>query len=190
MSVIFLLIVIFAYLLGSIPFGKLVGKRHGVDIQKHGSGNIGFANVCRILGWRPGLIVLASDTLKGMIPVIIAMQYLPTYQVFIVGVTAIAGHIFPIWLKFKGGKGIATGLGVTLAQNPLLGLLAVIIYLVALVFFRKSGPSSVTASWSLPLLCIAISPKYTWLYFALALLVTWTHRTNLNELRKVTVSAS
>lgn len=185
----FLLLVALAYIVGSIPFGKLVGKRHGIDIQKHGSGNIGFANVRRTLGWRPGLVVLIGDILKGFIPVIIARHYLPTYQIIIVGITAVAGHIFPLWLRFKGGKGIATGLGVTLALNPILGILAAIVYLLALALFRKSGPSSVMASWSLPLLCVAISPRYTCLYIVLALLATWTHRTNLRGLRKVAINA-
>jgi glycerol-3-phosphate acyltransferase PlsY len=189
MSGTFLLLLILAYLLGSIPFGKLVGKQHGIDIQKHGSGNIGFANVQRNLGWGPGLIVLAGDILKGFIPVLIAEHYLPAYQVFTVGVVAVAGHIFPPWLKFRGGKGIATGFGVTLALNPVFGLIAAVIYLVALSYFRKSGPSSIAASWSLPLLCLFFSPKYAWLYFALALLATWTHRTNLKALRKITVNA-
>src|SRR5258708_5216306 len=99
----FLLLVGIAYLLGSIPFGKLIGKRHGIDIQKHGSGNIGFANVRRTLGWQAGLIVLTGDILKGFIPVLIARQYLSTYQVLVVALVAMLGHIFPIWLKFNGG---------------------------------------------------------------------------------------
>lgn len=182
----FLLLVGLAYLLGSIPFGKLVGKRHGIDIQKHGSGNIGFANVRRTLGWRPGLIVLAGDILKGFVPVIIATQFLPTYQVLIVGAVAVLGHIFPVWLKFKGGKGIATGLGVTLALNPLIGLAGAVVYVIALVFFKKSAPSSVIAAWSLPLFCALISPKYAWFYVALAIIASWSHRTNLKERKKPT----
>ncbi len=177
----FLLLIVVAYLLGSIPFGKLVGKRHGIDIQKHGSGNIGFANVRRTLGWRPGLIVLAGDILKGLIPVIIAKHYLQPYQVFIVGIVTVIGHIFPIWLKFRGGKGIATGLGVTFALNPILGVLGAVVYLVALACFKKSAPSSILATWSLPIVCLAISPQYTWLYFCFAALVTWTHRTNIKQ---------
>lgn len=186
----FLLLVASAYLFGSIPFGKLVGKRHGVDIQKHGSGNIGFANVRRTLGWRPGLIVLAGDILKGLVPVLIAKQYLPTYQILIVGIAAVLGHIFPIWLRFKGGKGVATGLGVTLALSPFIGVLGAVIYILALIFFKKSGPSSVAAAWSLPVFCVVISPKYAWFYIGLATVVTWTHRNNLKEMKKKVVHAS
>jgi glycerol-3-phosphate acyltransferase PlsY len=189
MSGTFILFLAFGYLLGSIPFGKLIGRRYGIDIQKHGSGNIGFANVRRTLGWRPGLVVLAGDVVKGFIPVMIAKQHLSTYQVLVVGISAVVGHIFPLWLKFKGGKGIATGLGVTLALSPLIGILATTIYLVALSFFRKSGPASVITAWCLPLLCLAITPKYALLYLGLALLATWTHRANLRQLR-VALNAS
>ena len=100
-----------------------------------------------------------------------------------VALLAMLGHIFPIWLKFKGGKGIATGLGITLAINLLLGSLAVAVYLVSLAIFRKSGPSSITAAWSLPLLSLLIVNKYVWFYLLLAVIATWTHRTNLRDIR-------
>lgn len=177
-----LLLVGLAYLFGSIPNGKLVGEYHGIDIQKHGSGNIGFANVRRTLGLRPGLIVLAGDILKGFIPVLIAKQYLSTYQMWIVAIAAILGHIYPIWLKFKGGKGVATSLGITLPISPLLGILGILIYLTGVTFFRQSAPSSVVAGWSLPLFCLIFLPEYTFFYVGLALLATWTHRNNIRQL--------
>ncbi len=172
---------VLAYLLGSIPFGKIVGWRNGIDIQKHGSGNIGFMNVRRILGWKPGLIVLTGDVLKGFVPVLLATKYLPQNEVFIVGIAAVVGHVFPIWLKGKGGKGIATGLGVTIALNPLLGIIGGVLYLIALAYFKKSGPSSVSAAWSLPIICLAYWPSFAWLYAVLALLVSYTHRKNLAQ---------
>ncbi len=181
----FLALVGFAYLLGSIPFGKIVGNRRGIDIQKHGSGNIGFANAFRVLGWKPSLIVLAGDILKGLIPVLIASQQLPTYQTLIVGFAAVVGHIFPVWLGFKGGKGIATGLGVTLVLTPLVALLGAVVYLVAFSYFRKSGPSSIVAAWSLPVFCAVVSPAYVWFYVSLGLLALWTHRNNLKDFKKL-----
>lgn len=181
----FLALAVFAYLLGSIPFGKIVGNRRGIDIQKHGSGNIGFANAFRVLGWKPSLIVLAGDILKGLIPVLIAVQFLPNYQILIVGLAAVVGHIFPVWLGFKGGKGIATGLGVTLVLTPLVGLLGALVYIAAFAYFRKSGPSSVVAAWSLPIFCAVISPQYTWFYISLGFLALWTHRNNLREIKKL-----
>lgn len=174
-------LIVLAYVLGSIPFGKLVGWRNGIDIQKHGSGNIGFANVRRTLGWGPGLIVLTGDVLKGFLPVLLAFRYLPQNEVFLVGISAVVGHVFPIWLKGKGGKGIATGLGVTLALNPILGIIGGGLYLLALAYFKKSGPSSVSAAWSLFIICLAYWPNLAWLYAVLAILVSYTHRKNLAE---------
>lgn len=179
MGATFWLLVCFAYLCGSIPFGKIVGKLYGVDIQKHGSGNIGFANVNRVLGWKAGLMVLPGDVLKGTIPVIIANHYLGLDQVLVVALAAILGHVFPIWLKFKGGKGIATGLGVTLVISPIVGCLALLVYVLGFTIFRKSAPSSIIAAWSLPLVCLFFYPKYALFYLVLAVVTIWTHRTNI-----------
>jgi glycerol-3-phosphate acyltransferase PlsY len=184
MSMIFMALLLFSYVCGSIPFAKIVGFRYGIDIQKQGSGNIGFANVVRVLGWRAGLMVLPGDILKGFIPVILAQQYLGLDQVLAVGLAAIAGHVFPIWLRFRGGKGIATGLGVTLAISPVVGGLGLLVYLLGFVAFRKSAPSSIVAAWSLPLLCLAFYPKYALFYLGLALVTVWTHRNNIQQLRK------
>ncbi|MBI1857028.1 glycerol-3-phosphate 1-O-acyltransferase PlsY [Candidatus Saccharibacteria bacterium] len=172
-------LVALAYLCGSVPFAKIVGKMYGIDIQKHGSGNIGFANTVRVLGWKAGFMVLPGDVLKGTAPTLLATKYLDTNLVMIVALFAILGHIFPIWLKFKGGKGIATGLGVTLVINPVIGCLAPAVYLVSFYFFRKSAPSSITAAWSLPLFCLALYPKYTYFYLVLAFVTVWTHRNNI-----------
>src|SRR4051812_30895241 len=123
----FFLTAILAYLLGSVPTGKLIASLHGVDIQKKGSGNIGFANVLRVVGRVPAAIVLTIDVLKGFVPVAIAQQILGASGVQAVALLAIMGHVFPVWLKFKGGKGIATGLGVTLAISPVLAVLCVLV---------------------------------------------------------------
>lgn len=175
----YVLLIIFAYLCGSIPFGKIVGKLYSTDIQKRGSGNIGFANTVRVLGWRAGLIVLHGDVIKGTIPVLIAKHYFGFDQTLLVALATILGHVFPIWLKFKGGKGVATGLGATLALSPLLGCLGIFTYLLAFYFFRKSAPASITAAWSLPVLCVALHPRYIAFYLLLAVLTIWTHRNNI-----------
>lgn len=186
---IFVALLLFSYLCGSIPFAKLVGLRYGIDIQKHGSGNVGFANAVRILGWKAGPVVLIGDVGKGLVPVVIAGQYLNTPQVLAVALAAVAGHIFPVWLRFKGGKGIATGLGVTLAINPLLGSLGILVYIMSLAAFKKSAPSSIIATWSLPLFCLALLPKYALFYLGMALLATWTHRFNIQRMRRDIVRA-
>lgn len=186
----YLTVIIFAYLCGSIPFGKIVGKFQGIDIQKQGSGNIGFANVVRVLGWQAGAIVLTGDVMKGFMPVLIAKHYLNGYQILVVALAAVAGHIFPIWLKFRGGKGVATGLGVTLALSPLLGGLGLLIYLLSFAKFRKSASASLIATWCLPLLCFAFLSRFALFYLGLALLATWAHRNNLQQMVKETARAN
>jgi len=185
----YFILIVFAYLCGSIPFGKIVGKLYGIDIQKHGSGNIGFANVVRVLGWKASPIVLLGDIGKGLLPVIIARQYLSGYQILVVALAAVAGHIFPVWLKFKGGKGIATGLGVTLVISPLIGGLGLLIYLMGFAKFRKSAPSSLIAIWCIPLLCLAFVPRDTLFYIGLASLASWAHRNNIRQIIKETARA-
>jgi len=145
----FILLCICSYLLGSIPFGKLVAHRHGIDIQKVGSGNIGFANVVRALGFKPALPVLVGDSLKGFVPTYIALVYFGQTMAMIVGTIAILAHIFPVWLRFRGGKGIATGLGVMIAISPMLILPTFLAYLLGFSYFRDSGPGSLVASWTL-----------------------------------------
>jgi glycerol-3-phosphate acyltransferase PlsY len=181
MSVI--LLSLLAYLFGSLPFGKVAGYYHGLDIQRQGSGNIGFANAVRVLGWPTGLLVLLGDVCKGLLPVLLAREYITGPGLMFVGLTAIVGHIFPVWLRGKGGKGIATGLGVSLGISPLLGLLGLATYLVCIIAIRKSAPSSVIGAWSMPFWCLALGlGSYSLFYAALAVLALWTHRSNLRRL--------
>ena len=143
----FLLLCICAYLTGSIPFGKIVASMRGIDIQKKGSGNIGFANCLRILGWKFAVWVLVGDVLKGYISVYMALRYLNLHQVFFVGLCSILGHIFSIWLQWKGGKGVATGLGVILALTPVIAIITLLIF-VCLIFISKTFSfSSIASSW-------------------------------------------
>lgn len=180
---------ILAYGLGSIPFGKIISKYYEVDIQKTGSGNIGFANVLRSVGKKPAIIVLVGDILKGFIPILAAKHYLPyEYQLMIIGLMAMLGHIFPVWLKFKGGKGIATGLGVTLAINFLLGLLGLGVYIITAATFKKSAIGSIFGAWSLPLFTLALAPKYILFFLGLAIFATWTHHNNIRQMIKAHAS--
>ena len=180
-TVIFGILIIFSYFIGSIPTGKILGLVRHIDIQKHGSGNIGFANAVRVLGWPLALVVLCGDTVKGFIPTYIAMQSLGGWQVGVVGLVAIIGHVFPVWLRFKGGKGIATGLGVTLAISPKLGAVGFITYLFLMALLRKSGPSSVITSWTMIIWGLFLSPTIALYYAVLAIFATWTHRVNIKQ---------
>jgi glycerol-3-phosphate acyltransferase PlsY len=113
---IFILIGMLTYLLGSVPVGFLVAKSRGMDIQQVGSGNIGATNISRNLGWKLGVVVGVLDFFKGFLPALLVKQwYSQNWQVFIVAILVVVGHIFPVWLNFKGGKGVATIFGILAA---------------------------------------------------------------------------
>ena len=178
----FLLFVILAYLIASIPFGKVISSFYGVDIQKHGSGNIGFANVRRTLGWKRSIPVLVLDILKGFLPVYVAKSHLSDSQTMVVALAALAGSIFSVWFKFSGGKGVASALGISLALEPVIGLIAMLAYLVGVAIFKQSAPSSLLAVWSMPLTSLTFSSNYFGLFIVIAVVITWTHRTNIQKL--------
>lgn len=194
-----------AYLVGSIPFGLLLGLARGVDIREHGSRNIGATNAMRVLGKKLGALCFALDVLKGALPTALAGAWLgwlgardlsagESWRWMAVAGAAILGHVFPIWLRLKGGKGVATGFGAMLAIWPAvtpaaLGALAVWV-LVARVT-RYVGVASCAAAVSLPALIAALAAAWVtvkgvgaaWSYIAatgaLAALVLWRHRGNL-----------
>ena len=137
-----------SYLLGSIPFGFLAGKAKGVDIRKAGSGNIGATNAGRVLGWKVGISVFVLDFLKGAIPPAVALWILelPTWVAILAGLVAFGGHLFPIWLKFKGGKGVATAAGVTAVLLPIPFLLSLATWILLLLAWRMVSVSSIAAA--------------------------------------------
>ncbi|NPA14476.1 MAG: glycerol-3-phosphate 1-O-acyltransferase PlsY [Aquificae bacterium] len=138
------LFVLLTYLVGGIPFGYLLGKLKGIDIRKHGSGNVGATNVARVLGKPYGVAVYILDFLKGFIPTYLAVKIygLDSYMVTLVGLAAILGHMFSPFLGFKGGKGVATASGVLFGINPLLGLAVLTIWF---VIYKLSGYVSVAS---------------------------------------------
>ncbi len=172
-------IAVLAYFCGSIPFGKIIAASFGIDIQKRGSGNIGFANVLRVLGWKAAVPVLLLDALKGFIPTFIAAWLFGIPTAFVIGMCAIVGHLFPVWLRFKGGKGIATGLGVLLGATPLVGIIAFLVYILSSAFLRNSSYASITAGLSVIVSGIVLYPAYFWAYVLLLLIALWTLRKNL-----------
>lgn len=178
---------VFAYSLGSIPFGKIIGKFYKIDIQKKGSGNIGFANTYRILGPKPAVVVLFGDTLKGFIPVMLAKQdgFAPVL-LFFIGLTAIAGHIFPIWLRFKGGKGMATGLGVLFALSLKLAAIALIVWFTVLTVTKIFSLASLTASLVVLLFTFLFTETraLTQWIFVTVLLGFLFHRDNIKRILK------
>lgn len=186
----YLLVIPIAYLLGSIPSGYLAGRwLAGIDIREHGSGSTGATNVLRHVGKTPALIVFLVDVFKGSAAVLVAKQLLGGDAhgwLVAAGLLALAGHIWPIWLKGKGGKAVATGLGMLLGLLPAVGLASLGIFLLMLSFSRIVSLSSVVAALALPALIWIAGYSQTTAYMGLgvlaALLVVWRHRGNIKRL--------
>jgi len=197
-----------AYLVGGIPFGLLVGKLRGVDVRKHGSGNIGATNVGRVLGRRWGVLVFVLDVAKGCVPTAVTArlsasyfsevasgQMLQTLLVLAVGAACIAGHIWSVYLRFRGGKGVATSLGVLLGYWPyftLPGLLALAVWIVMVLISRYVSVASISAACSFPIFLVGVGFVMGWpaarvalltgFSTVMAILVIWRHRSNISRL--------
>jgi glycerol-3-phosphate acyltransferase PlsY len=181
-----ILLIIAAYLLGSVPTGLLLGKALGVDIRTSGSGNIGATNVYRTLGRRVGGITLIGDCLKGLIPVLAALWLdLPDIWVAAAGLAAFLGHVYTVFLYFKGGKGVATALGVFLGTSPLAVLIAFAIFAIILWKWRYVSLASIIAAGAMPLIVAIIDrrPLIIVMTLLIAALVIWKHSGNIARLR-------
>ena len=149
------LLLVVAYLLGSIPFGLLFARLFGsADVRRSGSGNIGAANVTRVAGPLPGVLTLVFDAAKGTLAVWLAAHFTSNgaKAMMLAGLAALLGHCFPVWLRFKGGKGVATGLGVFAALCPLAALAAAILFVLVLASWRFVSLASISAAAATPLL--------------------------------------
>ncbi len=179
-------IVALGYLMGSIPFGLLIGMKKGVDVRGVGSGNIGATNVARNLGKKLGAVVLLLDALKAIIPTGIAKYLVSEGELSIeylalVAIAAILGHCYPIWLKFRGGKGVATSLGVFLVIDPALAGIGVAIFAVLYAAFRRASIGSISAAVAFPILLWAFErpEALVQLGIAGAAVIVVKHRTNI-----------
>ena len=196
-----ILVVSFSYLSGSIPFGLILTKFFGgQDIRKIGSGNIGATNVLRTGNKFLAALTLVLDILKGYMPVIISLQYFPEL-IQLSCLLAFLGHIFPVWLKFNGGKGVATYLGILLALSIQLGLLFIFTWMVVSLIFKYSSVSSMFASLTVfviytvreiagPIFKIMSDQTFktyeiaslSLLLFIFFILIIFTHRKNISNL--------
>ncbi len=211
-----------SYLLGSIPFGLLISKAKGVDVREHGSKNIGATNVGRTLGRRYGIATFFLDAGKGFVPVLLAgiamgslnRPDMPPQELLLwlsFGVASFLGHLYPVWLNFNGGKGVATGFGAILAVYPFLSLAAVgaiIVWVGCALITRYAGLSSCVSAITLPGFTLLVAPvakflgifpqipgdsggwapwAIVWPYFTLAAFLTvfvvWRHKSNLARMR-------
>ena len=182
-------VVIVGFLLGSIPFGVIFAKSRGVDIRAAGSGNIGATNVGRSVGKREGLWTLACDIGKGAVAVLIARAAgLPPGWVATVCLAVVLGHIGSPWLRFRGGKGVATAGGAFLAAEPLSTVICLLAFALALKISRRVAVGSVVAAAALPfsLSALGAAPQMIAAGAISALLVILRHRDNLKRLRKRT----
>ncbi len=192
------LILIVSYLFGSVPIGFIVGKLAGIDIRRCGSGNIGATNVLRVLGKKYGYTVFFFDALKGFVAVrtcLLIVAGNPSVRLYadffalLGAVTCVIGHAFPVWLRFKGGKGVATSAGVIIGLMPLAAAIVFPIWFIAFEVSRYVSVASICAAISLPVtiaffLRFKLMDSVVLFYFSvgLAALVVWQHRSNFSRL--------
>lgn len=191
-------VALISYLIGSVPAGYLAGRVAGIDIRKVGSGNIGATNVLRVLGKRYGYPVFLFDFAKGTAAVEMSILIFNSTHhaevsrelcAILAGVSSVIGHSYPVWLGFKGGKGVATSFGVVFGLIPLAALIAVMVWLITFGTTRYVSVASMTAALALPvtvlvMLYVKLLSGLTLLLFSicLAAIVIWRHRSNLSRL--------
>ena len=192
---------VIAYLVGSIPSAVWIGKGfYGIDVREHGSGNAGATNVFRVLGKGPGTIVLMMDIFKGYLALQLAFvsgEYLPSSQQYvnfklILGIAALAGHIFPVFAGFRGGKGVAIMLGILIGLNPMAALICTGVFLLVFLFFGYVSLGSLTAALAYPFVMMLILgetiPSVNIFAMAVCVLVFVTHQKNIERLLNGTES--
>ncbi len=188
-------ILILAYLVGSVPTSVWIGRAFfGIDVRQHGSKNAGSTNAMRVLGWKAGLAVLVIDIFKGWLAVNLihlTNYYIPETGDFVefqllLGLAAIIGHIFPVYVGFRGGKGVATLFGLVLAINPEPTLMCIGVFVITLILTKYVSLSSMIAAFAFPILVIFVfkdtTPSLVLFSLMLAVLLLFTHQKNLERL--------
>ena len=177
------LIILLSYLMGSIPFGFILTKIFlKKDIREIGSGNIGATNVLRTGNKMIGYITLSLDILKAIIPLLI-IKFNQSEFLFISALSIFLGHVFPLWLKFKGGKGVATYVGMLFCINYILGFIFIFSWFIIFIIFRYSSLSSLIASLTIPIYQFYIIDNNNYYFFIiLFILIFYTHRENVKRL--------
>ncbi|MFQ5629227.1 MAG: glycerol-3-phosphate 1-O-acyltransferase PlsY [bacterium] len=194
----FAIIAFTGYLLGSFPTAIIMGKAlQGIDIREHGSGNAGGTNVFRVLGWKPGVAVIVIDMLKGLAATVFAakialtdLPFEPIYLQLIAGCSAIIGHIWTVFAGFQGGKGVGTAAGMIFGLFPIAASICLAIFLIIAFSTRYVSLASITAAVALPIILFSLSrlfamappPPLFVLSILLAVLIVYTHRSNIKRL--------
>ena len=179
-------VLVLAYLLGSIPFGLLFSRMGGLgDIRETGSGNIGATNVLRSGNKLLAALTLLTDTAKGSVAIFIALDLVGFPVAYWAGLAALLGHIFPVWLGFKGGKGVAVFIGTGIVLSPLPGLSMLFVWLLVALIFRRSSLAALVATLSVPLYMAVLGEIYgASVVGAQVGVIYWAHRENISRLRK------
>lgn len=186
---IYAIVIVGSYLIGSIPFGLVLGRLFKVgDIREIGSGNIGATNALRTGNKGFALAVLLGDGVKGVVAILLTKWLFGDVCAclpLIAGLAAVISHLFPVWLRFKGGKGVATCAGVILAWHWPTGLACLFIWIVTARLSRTSSLGAVIAAINLPIYAMALGGRdYAYAFALLSLLILWTHRGNIERLSK------
>ncbi len=175
-----------AYFIGSLPFGYMLARAKGIgDVRKMGSGNIGATNVFRSGGRNLGILTLLLDSAKGFLPVWLAARYFSLGDIwpYLCGLAAVCGHIFPVWLKFKGGKGVATTFGVILALMPLLALLVISVWGLVFGVYKMVSLASVLAAMAAPIFAMLIYGLRPGIFMIIiSLLILLKHKSNIQRI--------
>jgi glycerol-3-phosphate acyltransferase PlsY len=180
------IILVLAYLFGSIPAGAWIARTYGINIQKVGSGNTGATNILRTLGWGPALIVALFDILKGGIAVLIARLFgIEGLMLGLVALAAILGHNYSLFLLFKGGKGVSTSLGTVLFLDPLVGLGTLLIGISTIALTRYVSAGSMVGGITGFVLALLLKrPAWeVFIFILIGALIFWTHRENIKRLQ-------
>ena len=170
-----------AYLLGSIPFGVILTRMAGIDLRQVGSGNIGATNVLRTGKKALAATTLLLDALKGTVAVLIAAYVMPGgwLVISLAALSVLLGHCFPVWLKFRGGKGVATLLGIWLTLSPVVFLGMVLSWLCGALITRRSSCGALAMCLALPILTYLLAPEYLSVSFVMIAIVVLKHRANI-----------
>jgi glycerol-3-phosphate acyltransferase PlsY len=186
---IYLALILGGYLLGSFPTGYLVGRLNGIDVRDYGSGKTGGTNVLRTLGWGAMIVVAVADAIKGLVTVVLAQQVTGSPIVVVLcGVAVVAGHNWPIYIKFKGGSGVGTAFGVLIGIAPLAALILITCFLIPVLITRYMSLGSIIAALLAPIVVLfLVRSDYLPMEYAVfavvgASLVLWRHRGNMRRL--------
>lgn len=181
----FVVLFVLAYLAGAIPFGVVVGKVfYDADVREQGSGNVGTTNVFRVLGAKAGVVVLVCDMLKGFVPALVAAQLFDPWYAIFIAAAPVAGHMYSVFLKGSGGKGVATGAAVVLALVPAAFAIVLVVWVTLVLATRYVSVASLTAAVLVPVLVLAFGEPLPYRIAAVlvAVIVWWAHRGNIRRL--------